>query len=390
MKIGFQEIVIDPDRPVYRMKQKKRHMNTADDLHCRLLFLQGKEKDIFHISIDTVEIQRAYYERIHRALDQALQRKINLIVSATHSHNCPCLTTDVYYQEFVLHKIIDAALSMTYTEQGEMFYSYQYCYFDKIGTSRIEGLKSENIYAEMISFWNKEKRLGSFLIHNVHPTIEKLWTGDFTAEYPGAVISILKKKYPNEFFTFGMGPSGELSSRFVRKSQSHEEMLRLAAKLADKYQQFLETPVKLIPLKYICYEETIFPVKREVRDYRNLSIPETLNEQEKRLLRQCQQEPLINIYELADHHWFSRLIFPGFVMIFEPFELFSEYYDAIKDKQHCTLITVSNGYDDYVTGTKAQPISFELLKDTLTNDTKTALKQLLYVWSQEDESIGHI
>lgn len=382
MRIGFQEFCMNPPFPVKRMKQNAVHQITADDLHGRILLLGKAGKDLYHISLDTVEIQRTYREKIKIMIEDAVQREIDLIVSATHSHNCPCLTTDIAYQDFVLENIRKAVMEMRCQELS-LSISHRCEFFDGIGRSRVKGITSDSIYAEVVSFWHQNTRLGSMLIHNVHPTIEALWKNDFTAEYPGALIRCLKARYPEEFFTFVMGPAGEISPRYVRRNQEHGEMLRLAGILANEFDKLLSDSGKKVPLSHLRYEEIELPIKRINRRVENLEIPDDFEDEEKTLIKSCLSEPPVDLEALQQKHIFSRLQFPDYVMIFEPFELFSEYYHAVRDKETCTLVTISNGYDDYVTGIEDQPLSFEYLKDTVSDETKENIIALLEKWSSD-------
>lgn len=65
-------------------------------------------------------------------------------------------------------------------------------------------------------------------MYNSHPTTMPMRTGDFTSEYPGYVIKKLSEKYPDVFFSFMLGPAGDISSRFTRRKQDYEEISYLA------------------------------------------------------------------------------------------------------------------------------------------------------------------
>lgn len=390
MRIGFIQFLTNPIFPVHRMLKEEKHQACADDLHCRILVIEKDGKPFYHVSIDAVEIYRDFRERIKEVIEQAVKMKVDLVVSATHSHNCPCVTTDYAYQQFLLDEIRVHVQDIQCVEYGDVTYSYQYAYFDKVGNSRIVGQASRHIYAETLSFFHGEERIGTILIHNVHPTIKKLWVDDFTAEYPGYVLRTLQERYPHEFFTFLLGPAGDLSPRFVRKAQTYEEMQRLADLLVDEYERQLQHQNSKKAIDEWKYKEIEFPLKRVIRNLDNVLLPDELYPEEKEVVRRIKEgkQRNVNLAELTNSHMFAHLtLSKEYSIIFEPFELYSGFYDAI-DKEHCSLITISNGFDHYVADLKPQRVCREVFDDTIADETKKEMYTLFHKWSIQEEEKG--
>ena len=383
MKIGYKEFVSNPVFPVNRMLRREQHMRCSDDLHGRILYLQDEGKPFVHISIDSVEIYQKVRNQIKVIVEDCLCQDIHLVVSATHSHNCPCITTDQQYQDYLLNLIKQAMNDLIIQEYETLSYQYQYQNFDQVGCSRVVCQKSDQIYAETLSIYHNTKRLATILIHNVHPTIRKLWEGDFTAEYPGYVITKLKEIYPDEFFTFMLGPAGDISPRFVRKASDEAEMKRLAECLLQEYQRQLTLPLSLVALDGLAYEEIELTIGRTIRTPDNVTLPKDMCEEELAILEKARVGYKHEQEEVISSHLFSHLILSKtYSMIFEPFELYSGFYRSV-NKAHCSLITISNGFDHYVTDLRPQRVARELFADTVADQTKEEMMALFHRWSEQ-------
>lgn len=382
MRIGFKEFVINPVFPVYRMLSEEKHLKCFDDLHCRVFVMESRGRPLYHLSIDSVEIYKNYRDRIKREIEGVLKIEIDLIVSVTHSHCCPCLTTDSDYRDYLITLIKKNITDIEIKEYKNITYCYQFAYFDKVGNSRIPGHKSRNIYAETLSFFCNDKRIGTILIHNVHPTIKKIKTEDFTSEYPGNVIANLKERYPGEFFTFMLGPAGDLSPRYVRQNQEYSEIGRLSLLLTEEYERQLQNQNYKKAVDAFEYSELEFPIKHVVRTLDNIELPEVLNEEEIKVIERVRSGNLKRSNEIFEKHIFGHWVLSSeYSIIFEPFELFSGFYDCV-EKTKCSLITVSNGFDHYVTDIGPQRLTMQQLHDTVSDLTKRDMCSLFTKWSR--------
>ncbi|MCD7863689.1 MAG: hypothetical protein LUG61_09360 [Lachnospiraceae bacterium] len=387
MKIGTLEININPTFPVNRMLSEEKHLAVSDDLHCRIVvFEQEGVKPLFHLSIDTVEIYITYRNRLKAGLEEKLGYPIDLITSATHSHFCPCLTTDTAYQDFLYDRIMGSLGDIQYTEVENPGFVYQYHFFDKTGKSRISGHDSQHVYAETLSFFENEKRLVTFLIYNSHATTMRMHQGDFTSEYIGKCIAALKKQYPGEFFTFMLGPAGDISSRFTRQSQEYEEIGRLSGLLTEEYVSQLDSQPEPKPIDRMIYREELFGLDRAPVDLSTMEMPEDLSPRERETIEQAKSGAMhMDLGDQPMEHLFCHwIVSPEYSMIFEPFETFSSYYGFV-DKEKCSLITISNGFDHYLAGLEPQRITMELFMDTVTRQTKERMAQLFADWSAQKD-----
>ena len=366
MKIGFRQFVINPEFPVEGMTLREKIMDCADDLHCRVLLIEAEDrKPFYHISIDVVEVWQAYRDRIKEAVEEIRGEEVDMVVSATHAHVTPFITTDEAWREFLLQKIRDNIADIPVKEYSEVSYCYQYHYFDKVGKSREADLKhvAFHLYAETLSFYGDGKRIGTVLIHNSHPTIKALFKGPFTSEYPGYCIARLNERYPDEFFTFLLGPAGDVSPHFVRDSQEYEEIAVLGDKLLEEYERQLHSQTDIRPVDKFIYREVHLPIEKGPRGSAYMVIPpkDRITGQEVQMIKRSllpaedngrhgpphrELDPM----EIIDEYRICQLILnDAYSIVFEPAELYSEFYGSV-NKQTTTLATISNGFDHYITG----------------------------------------
>ncbi|MGI6582190.1 MAG: hypothetical protein ACOX1M_07700 [Erysipelotrichaceae bacterium] len=365
MKIGFKEIKINPEFPVNRMLNKyEKIIEVSDDLYCRILVIDSQKEGKnpwFHVSVDSVEIWMDVRNDIKLAIEETLNRKIDIVVSATHSHNCPCMTTDYEWNKWLIQKIKENIVSIELKQYKKIEFNYNYRYFNKLGDSReADGNHPVvHLYAETLSFYGDGKRIGTILIYNSHPTIKDLRVGPFTSEYPGYCIKTMKERYQDEFFTFMLGPAGDVSPHFVRGNRSYEEIARLSEKLIAEYQSQLSNQKELQEVNRFVYREKSFPLEQgNPFDMGNIIIPkkEKMTEQERKILfnyiDDSQKEPSRELepMEKTNTYMISQLILSDkYSIIFAPFELYSEYYGSV-NKQTTSLISISNGFNHYLTG----------------------------------------
>ncbi len=401
MKLGYKSIVINPEFPVKRMLGRNGDLNMAcdDDLHCRILVIESdnkEQKPWYHLSIDGAEIWSEVVNKIKKVIIDTLGYEVDVVVSATHDHNCPCFTVDYKWTDYVLNKIRENINDIDIKEYRKLQYSYDYKFFDKVGKSReAEGKHMAiHLYAETLSFYGDGKRLGTILIHNCHPTIKKLWEGGFTSEYPGYCIRTLEKEYPGEFFDFLLGPAGDISPNRVREGKAYEDIIKLGDKIVEEVKRQLDKQRDIKDIdKFIYREKSIPNILTNFNENESGFIPpvERLTEEEKMIL----SRKLINTgspfnrelepMEHNDYHLFSQLILSeDYSIIYEPFELYSEYYGAV-NKQTTTIASVSNGFEHYITGLyENHVVNFGSFNE-FSKQMKKDMWELLGKWSLQEE-----
>ncbi|MBQ1827148.1 MAG: hypothetical protein II126_04165 [Erysipelotrichaceae bacterium] len=365
MRVGFNRICINPAFPVKAMTLREKTMECADELYARVLVIEPDQgKPFYHISIDVVEIWQAYRDQIKQLVEKTVGKEVDMVVSATHAHVTPFCTTDEAWREYLNGKIEQCVRELKMKSYEKLEYSYNYHYFDKLGKSREAELKhvALHLYAETLSFYGDGKRIGTILIHNSHPTIKSLREPPLTADYPGYCMKKMSERHPDEFFTFLLGPAGDVSPHFVRANQQYSEIAVLGDRLIEEFERQLDEQKNIRPVDKFRYREVILPIERGPREPSNAVIPpqEKITEQERKIIERSllphenmnrkYQNRELDPMEIIDEYIISQLILSeDYSIVFEPAEMYSEFYGSV-NKQTTTLATISNGFDHYITG----------------------------------------
>jgi len=379
MKFGTNKICINPEKPVKQIgfiQQVEPIMEVHDDLNARIVMMED-DLLIIMVSLDNIGISLEFQEKVRSELEMKLEKKVELVISSTHTHfgGDP---NDLVYQQFIFDKIIEGVLSVEMIEYKDLSYSYHYQAFDAVGKSRISGQETDLIFIELISIYGNQKRLANLMVYNCHPTIMSGHTKFFSAEYPGYAIEKLSSHFPEEFFTFMQGADGDVSTRFTRLNQEYAAVVDLGNKFVAKIEEILNEEQKIQPIS-LSYTKEVLALEHEVLDLEKLEIPNNLTERELETIeygKLAREKLLENFEELPKNILISRISFGEYHMIFTPNELFSYYIKAI-NKDKASLICYSNGYGRYVTGMEGQKITYELFTDTYSMRTKKALFDLL-------------
>ncbi len=377
MKIATKTININPQQPIRQMgyiefvdKIEKVH----DNLNARIVSLIDKEHVIF-VSVDllafSIEAQTIIENKIHFSFPNA-----RVIVSATHTHFGPEVT-DLEYQNQVMTQLIQAIITLEHKEYEDVTYSFTYTPFQEVGTTRLSHRQAKHVYLELMTIYTKQTPLIHFMMHNAHPTIMSGHFNEFSSEYPGYAVAKLNMLYPNQFFTFMQGADGDISSRFTRDGQSYEDVKKLGDKFVSKVQELLNEKKDSCPL-CLNYEDVVLNMEHEIRDLSQFKINDSMGEREKETLRigEIVREDLIkNFDSLPKTALITKVDFGGYKMIFTMNELFSDFMDPI-NKSNTSLICYSNGYASYVTPIGWDNVTYEFLRDSVTDNTKKEMLEI--------------
>jgi hypothetical protein len=385
MKFGTKIICINPEKPVKQagfIQQVDPISEVHDDLNVRVVVFDDVDMVVL-VSMDNIGGSLEFQDKIEAEMSEHFGKKVDLVISATHTHfgGNPL---DDDYRDFLYQKIIEGITSVELKEYNDLSYTYQYEAFNEVGKSRISKQETDLIFIELVSIYGNQERLANLMIYNCHPTIMSgAETHFFSAEYPGYAMNKLGANHQGEFFTFMQGADGDVSTRFTRKSQDYAGVTDLGNKFVAKIEEFLEQDLTPKPIK-LSFDKEVLPLVHEVIDLETLEIPDDLDARELETIeygKLAREKVLENIDQLPKSIVISRISFGDYHIIFAPNELFSYYLKAI-DKEKASLVCYSNGYGRYVTGMGGQRITYELFTDTYTMDTKKAMFDLLHKMSQ--------
>lgn len=384
MKFATKVICINPLEPVKQaghMTQTELISTVHDDLHARILYL---EQDVIwiHVSIDNLGFPRDFQDELQSKLSAHFTKPMHITVSCTHSHHC-VNPRDVDYRNMVLDEVKEAIHSLSIEEIEDIQVSYQSCYFDQVGKSRISNHTAEHIYVDLIELSAQGRVLADLIIHNVHPTILFATTPYFSAEYPGYVLNQLNKKEPEVFHTFMQGADGDISTRFTRKGQDYEAVEDLGNHLLNQLLSMKQNAKPQFPC-HLTFDSTIIDLEHEFEPIDMGEIPDNITDREKETIGygQIMRQRLKDHPEtLVQNIMLSRVGLGSISIIYMPNEMFSWYLGQV-DKSKTSIACYSNGYAPYVTGIGSKLLTYETFTDTMTQQTKEKIVDQIQAWGK--------
>lgn len=386
MKLGTGSVTVNPTQPIIKFGPKASPYPQVypikDDLTYQILILQNEsEKPYIHISCPIADFELQTTRSLLHQIKSIIGYDFDSTLVITHTHYSVNVNEDHAYVQELAVQLARTIQSIPLQELTDPKGCFQYHYFDLVGQSRISGQPTDQLYLETFSLYDGEKRLATMITYNSHPTTISLKCGYLTAAGPGYVLRELKKRYPDEFFTYMIGAAGDVSTRFTRKNQDYSEMERLAKVVVEGIIDQLNSQYHFFDCPRFTVEEKWIEVDREKFDPSLHEFPKDLTEREKETLDHAlHSKKEVDLLALPKSLMFQRLVFDNYQLIFAPFELFSEYIEYT-NKENTSLVNCGNDRDGYLSGFKKQRLTMELIGQTVGREGKTRIKALLEQWS---------
>lgn len=379
MEFASMKVIINPLLPVKQcgfITQIEPILSVHDDLYLRLALIKNNENILIYASLDNIGISEAQALEFKALVRKKYGENAALLVSCTHTHFGGDPKDENYAIQ--LGEAFKLALETAHPKDvGEISFGYRCRDYAEVGKSRISGHKA-NVRLETFSLYAENRRIATFVIHNVHPTIMPASTPYFSAEYPGALLKMCSIGCPGEFISFMQGADGDISTRFTRLEQTYEEVRRLATMLHEKIEEMMNEEVILKPLDFIV-DETTIPLVHQFMDPQKHVQGENLSEREQETIeygRIVLEKMKTNAHLLPATLTITRVRFPGYTQLFVQNELFSEYLETLP-KGKASLICYTTGYRPYVAGLRPVRLTYELFSDTLNLASKESLYKTL-------------
>lgn len=381
MKVATATICVNPTSPIKQagfIQQVSPIFDFHDDLYAHLIAFDDGDNITYHIAIDNLGIPIMIQECLKSYIESKSDKSINVTISATHTHFAPD-AKDLGYQNELTKKLIDVIDNLDFKEYANVGISYKCIPFEEVGTSRISNHKA-NVLLQLFTIYDNHKPLINMIVHNCHPTILNGDTSYFSSEYPGYVLSELKRLYPNTYFTFLQGAAGDVSTRFTRSSQDYSAVVELGNKMVLKVHELINSDEDIKPFEFISYEREVLTLEHEFN-------PIDINSVDRSSLTKRELDTIEvgmkvrdnlsrNLDTLDKQLIISKLGLGPYSIVFSPNEMFSSYIDCV-DTNKCALACYSNGYSPYVTGINDDFITYEKFTDTLTVETKQKYMNIL-------------
>ncbi len=250
LEFGFSKECITPQLPIALGGYADREgeaIGVHDDLYVRASYLKAEGKQCILLAFDLLMMDDAYYQPIQKEIAEALKIPIeNVLIATTHTHSAPLFIRQNTFgkvSESYFLRVKEAAVLVAAKARGQkqpVKTGWSQKKFSGVGRSRRSGDREGDVVLTLLSFVDlKEKPVATIINYNCHPTVLSAANREVSAEYPGAVIRALEESHSGEFL-FVNGAAGDVSTRFVRKEQSFEEMERLGELLANEVSRALE------------------------------------------------------------------------------------------------------------------------------------------------------
>jgi neutral ceramidase len=231
-------------------------LGVHDPLLAQLLLLQSGADQLVLISMDLLGVTLDLAQRVRQGIEQAIGVPGRCVmVTCTHTHSGPAgflpglpgipSTPDVELQQMVERQLVGAALwARERLEPARL----------GVGRGRAEGIGRNRNDPEKGTVDDEvivlrvdnaaDQPLAVITNYGCHPTVLGYQNRLVSADYPGATRATLRRIYPDTVFMYMNGASGDVSTRFTRRSQSFAEVERMGRMLAGevlKIMQLIDT-----------------------------------------------------------------------------------------------------------------------------------------------------
>ena len=229
-----------------------KSLGVHDPLLGQLLFLRSGDKQIALIALDLIGVSLEFTRKVRAGIEQAVGIPLDCtLIACSHTHSSaagfmplnPGITTtiDLELQEVVARQLIGAAIWAENQLQPAAL---------GFGRGKVEGVglnrndPEQPIDSEVTVVRidaASGQPLAVIMNYGCHPTVLGYQNLQYSADYPGAARSTLRKVYPDTIFMYTNGASGDISSRFTRREQSFNEVERMGRILAGEVLKVMQT-----------------------------------------------------------------------------------------------------------------------------------------------------
>lgn len=347
-----------------------------DDLYARAYSFINDDIWFINVSCDLIGVPAKTRDLIQEELRRYYNRKdLIVVIGATHTHYSHSIH-DLKYEKFFRETLINGLKMMKYKDYESISSSYRKMHTTPVGKSRITGYETNLEFLSVVSFYSNDENFLNIVIHNCHPTTLEATSPFFSSEYPGILLSKLEKAYPGVDFIFLQGAAGDISSRFIRKGKTYENMLELAENIYKETDNLLKQEEIQKPIK-LDYKETKLKVKHDFSDIDLSKIRDNLSSRE---LETIEYGKIIRLNIKKENKYIkesiiSRINFGSTSLVYSGNEIFSDFMKNMNLDERM-LIGYTNDDWPYVTPIDFNIITYELFYDTWSIESKKELLNL--------------
>ena len=390
MYVASEKVEITPEKPMpmagYALRKGKSE-GLLGPLYARAVYLEEENPAVL-ISLDPIRVDNDLYREISKEVSRTLDLpRENVFVSATHTHSGPEVSTSFWnsveldeedvrlvseYRAFLLERIW--ALVEELQPKSKELYG---------GRANVKGVASNRVSPEgpvdreCVFLFSKNEAIT--LNFACHPTVLSAENREFSGDLAGAIASFFESNFRTAMFL--NGAAGNISTRFTRKGQTSDEVLRLARLFYEQVATSLERASEVDGEVNVEWKN----LRLKLRDFPTLETIERLEEEAFRRWKNSLNAPLPvrRMYEsnylgvkilkrrLSSLEGLRRIDFRiakmgigrDLVALFVPAELFVEYQIAVKRVsayRYTMLVGYSNGYWGYIPYGKTEESLYEM------------------------------
>lgn len=246
MNVGYSKAIITPVSGVHRLAGyiKRREPSTCvlDDICVKTIVYELEQDHVLVMSsVDLLALDEAMVNDMQRVVKEITGSR-EIIVAATHTHSAP----STLFRDMIPF--------MSFTEFNEDYYQFFLSSFEKslreaydraekaeciATTLNIQGIATNrnnpsipiDDKATVLKCSGDRVKVG-VVNYGVHPTVLGPDNLCISRDLVGAAEDLLKMKSGVDF-VFINGAAGDVSTRFTRRNQTYNEVIRLGALLAD-------------------------------------------------------------------------------------------------------------------------------------------------------------
>jgi len=262
MNLGYGESIITPREGKHRLagyiKRKEYASCILDHIYIKVLVLEPlNDSPLVISSVDLLAIDNNMFNDIFNVV-RTYVGNAELVVSATHTHSAPStLYRNLYilpaedfdpdYYQFFLESFEKVLQSALENKEKVACHIHNINIYEKVATNRRDPKLPIDSKAVILTCQGNKNKAG-IINYGIHPTVLGPQNLCISRDLPGIVEDVLYKETGVKYI-FINGAAADVSTRFTRKNQTYEEVIRLGTLLAYNILKEIDRE-KPIELKY--------------------------------------------------------------------------------------------------------------------------------------------
>jgi len=264
-----------------------------DSLNAQLVYLSDTSNEVLFIGLDLVAIDADFTTQVRARLNRELGiPETSILLACTHTHSGPDGYANAFPREKLnindslrqntIDKIAGAAL-WTKSSARPATISYGSERITGIGLNRNDPNKEIDNELAIVRIDVEEKPLTVLVNFACHPTVMGADNLQISADLPGTARKFFRIHYPTTIFMFMNGAAGDVSTRFMRRTQGFEELDRFGSILFGASMALMQKTQSLADAHITC---KCLPIDLPIRNFPS-------EKEAKEALKACEDDYLL-------------------------------------------------------------------------------------------------